>query len=196
MKHRHLLPDEIDLLLDDEEGFGVAPLRTHLEECAQCQSEFARLAVVVDQLEGLPLLAPRPLFGERVMAQVQVFEPWHVALRNSVRSFIPQSSVGRVLVGATGGVAAVTLSAAAVWVGQRADAMVFLGSLGAQRLRDALVSGVTSGATALLGEGMATAIQNGGILAISGTLAAGAVGVGVVALGVKSVATAGRPRRV
>jgi len=26
MNHRHLLPDEIDLLLDDEVGFGVNPL--------------------------------------------------------------------------------------------------------------------------------------------------------------------------
>ena len=27
MNHRHLLPDEIDLLLDDEVGFGVTPLQ-------------------------------------------------------------------------------------------------------------------------------------------------------------------------
>lgn len=194
MNHRHLLPDEIDLLLDDEEGFGVAPLRAHLEQCPTCQGEYDRLAQVVGQLESLPLLGPRPLFAERVMAQVQVFEPWHVAARDSVRRFIPSSNAGRVLVGATGGAAAVALSVTAVWIGQRADALLFLGNLGIQQLRGILVSGVTSAASAVLGDGAATAIQSGGPAVLVGSVAAGAVALGIVAFGVKAVATAGRRR--
>lgn len=192
MNHRHLLPDEIDLLLDDEEGFGVAPLRAHLDGCATCRAEYDRLALVVGHLEALPLLAPRPLFTDRVMSQVQVFEPWHVALRNSVRRFVPQSTTGRVLVGATGGAAAVGLSALTIWVGQRADALVFVGGLGAQRLRESVVGLVSSGASALLGESVAAAIRDGGMVAVTGSVAAGTVALVAVAFGVKTLATAGR----
>ena len=39
MNHRHLLPDEIDLLLDDEVGFGVNPLRSHVRDCADCRAK-------------------------------------------------------------------------------------------------------------------------------------------------------------
>ena len=39
MKHRHLLPNEIDLLVDGEVGFGVAPLRAHVRECAECHAK-------------------------------------------------------------------------------------------------------------------------------------------------------------
>ena len=30
MQHRHLLPNEIDLLVDGDTGFGVQPLREHV----------------------------------------------------------------------------------------------------------------------------------------------------------------------
>ena len=42
MNHRHLLPDEIDLLLDDEVGFGVAPLKAHIRDCADCRAQARR----------------------------------------------------------------------------------------------------------------------------------------------------------
>lgn len=194
MNHRHLLPDEIDLLLDDEEGFGVAPLRAHLDGCASCRAQYDRLASVVVRLESLPLLAPRPLFADRVMAQVQVFEPWHVALRNSVKRFIPRSTAGRVLVGATGGAAAAGLSAVTIWVGQRADALVFVGGLGAQRLRESLVNVVGGAASTVLGEGVAAAIRDGGMVAVAGSVAGAAAALVAVAFGVKALATAGRRR--
>ena len=40
LHHRHLRPDEIDLLLDGEDGFGVAPLRAHVESCSSCQASW------------------------------------------------------------------------------------------------------------------------------------------------------------
>ena len=39
MEHRHLLPEEIDLLLDGEVGFGVQPLRAHVRGCDLCRRE-------------------------------------------------------------------------------------------------------------------------------------------------------------
>ena len=38
--NRHLLPDEIDLLVDGEAGFGGAPLKAHVRGCAECAQLF------------------------------------------------------------------------------------------------------------------------------------------------------------
>jgi hypothetical protein len=51
MQERHLLPNEIDLLLDGEVGFGVSPLRAHVDDCATCRSRLADARVVVEALE-------------------------------------------------------------------------------------------------------------------------------------------------
>lgn len=195
MNHRHLLPDEIDLLLDDEEGFGVAPLKAHLEGCPDCQARYDALNAVVNRLESLPLLVPGPRFSDRVMTQVQVFEPWHVAARDSIARLIPQSNFGRAAVGATGGVMAVTMSLVAVWIGRRADAVLFLTNLVLERTRDGVTSMAVETARALFGAPAASAIQNGGTVAVIGAAGAMALTVGAVAFGVKAVATAGRRRR-
>lgn len=195
VNHRHLLPEEIDLLLDDEEGFGVAPLKAHLEQCPDCQARYEALDAVVHRLENLPLLVPGPRFADRVMTQVQVFEPWHVAVRDSVRGLIPQSSFGKVLVGATGGVMAVTMSLLAVWIGRRADAVLFLTNLVMERTREGVTSLAVETARALFGAPAAAAIQAGGTVAVLGAAGAMALTVGAVAFGIKAVATAGRRRR-
>lgn len=195
MKHRHLLPEEIDLLLDGEEGFGVAPLRNHLDECVDCRAEYQALAGVVGGLESMPLIAPSPVFAERVMSQVQLFEPWHVALRDTVRRWMPHSSVGRVFTGATGGVVAVAMTIVAVWLGQRADAVLFLANLVIQRTREGIAGAAHSVALSLFGDSTAAAIQGGGAVAMLGAAGALAAAVLVVALGVKTLATAGRRRR-
>lgn len=195
MKHRHLLPEEIDLLLDGEEGFGVAPLRNHLEQCPACQADYRALAAVVGGLESLPLVAPSPAFTERVMQQVQVFEPWHVALRDTVSRWMPQSSIGRVFAGATGGVMAVAMTLVAVWLGQRADAVLFLANLVLQRTREGLMSAAHSVALSLFGDSAAAAIQGGGTLALLAATGALVATVLAVAFGVKTLATAGRRRR-
>ena len=195
MNHRHLLPEEIDQLLDDEEGFGVAPLRAHLEQCSQCQEQLSALATVVSRLDSLPHLTPAPRFTDRVMSQVQVFEPWHVAAKNSVSRFMPQSSFGKAFVGATGGVMAVTMSLMAVWLGRRADAVLFLSNLVAERSRNAVASLVVETAQTLFGASAASAVREGGMLVmVGGSVALGAA-VLAVAFGVKAVATAGRRRR-
>lgn len=195
MNHRHLLPEEIDQLLDDEEGFGVAPLRAHVEACAECGGRLTDLSRVVSRLEVLSHLSPAPRFADRVMSQVQIFEPWHASLRDSVRQWIPTSSIGRVLVGATGGVMAVVLTIAAVWVGRRADALLFLGNLVMERTRQGLATAAVDMASALLGAGAATAVQNGGTVAIFGAGALFLATVCGAAFGLKAVATAGRRRR-
>ena len=69
MNHRHLLPNEIDLLVDGEAGFGVAPLRAHILECGECRERLDDARVVVEALEALPHFAPNARLAERVMAR-------------------------------------------------------------------------------------------------------------------------------
>ena len=68
MNHRHLLPDEIDLLLDDDEvGFGVAPLKAHIRDCADCRARVDEARFVVEALEDIPHFAPSHRFADRVL---------------------------------------------------------------------------------------------------------------------------------
>jgi hypothetical protein len=195
VKHRHLLPEELDLLADNEEGFGVAPLRGHIDECDECRSSLARLEAVVARLEMVPHFAPSPLFRDRVMSRVDIFQPTHVAVREWATGWIPRSPIGRLAAGVGGGVAAAGISVAAVWIASRADAVLFVLNLAAQRGRDALVSGASAAASGLLGPEAVGAIQSGGALAVAGAVAATAIAASAVALGVRAVASSGSRRR-
>src|SRR4051812_10035276 len=112
MNHRHLLPDEIDLLLDDEVGFGVAPLKAHIRDCADCRTKVEDARTVVDALEDLPHFAPSHRFSDRVMSQVPVFVPWHVAARDSALQWLPRSRPARLAVAAMATSAASVLTVA------------------------------------------------------------------------------------
>jgi hypothetical protein len=162
MNHRHLLPDEIDQLLDGETGFGVAPLQAHLRDCEQCQAAFEEQREVVEALEHLPRLAPSPEFAGRVMAQVQIYEPWHVAARDSVVSWVrplaPRSQPVRLAVGAAALSLAGLVSLASIWLIAHADATLFFAGL----VRTTFVRGLaTTGASivqALLGRSASQAL--------------------------------------
>jgi len=122
MKHRHLLPNEIDLLVDGEAGFGVAPLRDHIEECADCRERFEDARIVVDALEALPHFAPDSRLADRVMAQVPVFVPAHVAARDSVARWVPQRGPARIAAAAIFTSAAGLLTLTMVWLATQGDA--------------------------------------------------------------------------
>ena len=124
MNHRHLLPDEIDQLLDDEVGFGVNPLRAHLRECADCHAKVEDARLVVDVLEDLPHFAPSHNFASRVMAQVPVFVPWHVSARQTIASFIPRSRSAQIALGALATSVASVLTVAILWISTQTDVLV------------------------------------------------------------------------
>jgi hypothetical protein len=149
MNHRHLLPDEIDQLLDGEAGFGVAPLQAHLRECAQCQAAYEEERQVVEVLEHLPRLAPSPDFASRVMAQVQIYEPWHVAARDAVLGWLkplkPRSQPVRLALGGLGLSIAALVSVASIWLVAHADATLFFFSL----VRTTFVRGLGTTAAAV-----------------------------------------------
>ncbi|MCC6931407.1 MAG: hypothetical protein IT359_20635 [Gemmatimonadaceae bacterium] len=194
MDHRHLLPEEIDLLLDGEEGFGVNPLKAHLAQCAGCRAEFEAQRKVTLALEVLPHIAPTARFAEKVMANVQVFEPWHVSLRDSIRRALPQTQVGRTLVFGTGGVMAVTVTMLTVWLAHRADAVLFLFALVGERAREAVSLGVHDAVVATVGQGAASTVSANGLAGIAVALTALAIAVLGTAYGLKTLATAARRR--
>ena len=194
MNHRHLLPNEIDLLVDGEAGFGVAPLRAHLQECEECTERFDDARFVADALETLPHFAPDSRLAQRVMAQVPVFVPAHVAARDSVTRWMPQSSAARVaaaaLVTAVGG----ALTVALVWLATRGDAVVFLTGLLGDRLRGAVGDAARQLAVALLGPAALAALDAAGPLGVSLLLLGFLLAAGGTLVGIRRLATASARR--
>jgi hypothetical protein len=192
--NRHLLPNEIDLLVDGDVGFGVAPLRAHVRQCAECRERVAEARVIVDALEELPHFAPSSLFAERVMADVHVFEPWHVAARNSVRRFVPRSTPARVAAGALGVAACTVLTLVTVWVGMRIDLLTFFSGAAVQRGREIVASAVEGLVGAAFGPVALSAVQamgTVGLLFATVVLAAAATG---AVFGVRRLAAASSRR--
>ena len=195
MNHRHLLPTEIDLLLDGEEGFGVAPLKAHVRSCGECQARLEEARFVTDSLEELPHFAPTHAFADRVMAQVPVYVPWHVAARDSVRRWIPQSRPARAATIALAASAASVLTAVMVWIATQTDVLVFATGIAGTRLREALVTAGQDALASLFGaQTLALASQMGtaGMAALAGGFFAVAA---AATFGLRSIALASSRRR-
>ena len=182
MNHRHLLPNEIDLLVDGEAGFGVAPLRAHVAECDDCRERVDDARIVVDALEALPHFTPDRRFADRVMAQVPVFVPAHVAARDSVTRWLPQAAGARLAAAVAGTSVAGVLTVAMVWLALRGDAVLFVGGMLGDRLRSSVLSAARDVLVALLGEPAITALQ------ASGPLGAAVMFLGFVVAAVATVA--------
>lgn len=191
MDHRHLTPQEFDLLVDGEEGFGIAPLAAHIEECVTCRTKLEAQQELVGSLEKLPHFTPSPLFAYRVMREVQVFEPWHVAAMNSVQRFIPRSRPARVLAAGVAGAVATTLTLATVWIASRLDAVAFLFTLGVERMRGVGNAAVSSFVSSTLGLGLGSS-PNVTMLVATGFLTT----VAISAFGLRALAAASRRRRM
>ena len=156
--NRHLLPDEFDLLVDEEVGFGVPPLQAHVRDCDQCRTELESARVVMAQIERLPHIAPSPLFAEKVMAQVNVFEPWHVAAANTVRALMPRHRPVRIALGVAALTSCFTLTTMFVWIASRFDSAMLL----AGTVYDSAASAALGMLTAIAGPRTVAALQTGG----------------------------------
>lgn len=194
MEHRHLLPDEIDQLLDGEAGFGVAPLLAHVENCQKCRAELAEARQVVGALERLPHFVPSPLFRERVMAQVQVFEPWHVSALDTARRWLPASRPARFVGLAATSVFALVVSLGAVWMAVRLDAFLFFFDLAGQRVRTAVFDGLGNAIASTFGTAAVDALRTGGVAAAVG-LTGFLVLIVLAAVGLRALVATARRRR-
>jgi len=182
MNHRHLLPDEIDLLLDDEVGFGVAPLKAHVRDCTECRARVDEARFVVDALEDLPHFAPSHTFADRVMVQVPVFVPWHVTARESVLRWLPQSRAARIAVGALAASAASLITLAILWIATQTDVVTVASGAAGDELRGLVYEAGRQVLSTVFGDQMFAIIQR------TGTLGVGAALVGLVAAAAGSIA--------
>jgi len=189
---RHLRPDEIDLLLDTEVGFGVQPLRAHVRECARCEAQLDQAREILFVLEDLPHFTPSVNFANRVMSQVQVFEPWHVAARNSVLRFVPSTRPARMAAGLATAASAGVIVAGGVWAVNRADMGLLLANVGLEEARMAANAAISEVILAAVGQtGLDAWAAGGPMLALS----AGAgfiVAAGAVVVGLRAITTARR----
>ena len=196
MNHSHLLPDEIDLLLDDEVGFGVAPLKAHIRDCADCRTKLEDARTVVDALEDVPHFAPSHTFADRVMAQVPVFVPWHVAARDAVARWLPQSVPARIAMGGLATATATVLSLAILWVATQTDVLTIASGAAGDQLRTLLSAATRALLSTMFGEQMFAVIQRTGALGISAGLAGVAVAAGGSIAGLRALSTVSSRRRV
>jgi hypothetical protein len=170
MNHRHLLPDEIDLLLDDEVGFGVAPLKAHLRDCADCQAQVDEARAIVDALEDLPHFAPSHSFADRVMSQVPVFVPWHVSMRETALHWLPRSKSARVSVGVVATAMAFVFTLAILWVGSQADVVALASGAAGDRIQGLVLSVGRSILATVFGDQMFAIIARAGTIGIAAAL--------------------------
>jgi hypothetical protein len=191
---RHLLPDEIDQLLDGEVGFETAPFKAHIRSCDRCRGELESARLLVRDLEHIPHLAPSAGFSDKVMSQVQIFVPWYVSLGDSVRALVPRSRGWRIA--ATGGLAtaAVVLTALAGLALTRLDGVLFVAEMVWDNLRGGAMSALTGLVAALLGDGAGEAFRASGAIGVAVLFAAVAL-TGFIALGtLRAVAARSRSR--
>ena len=164
---RHLSPDEFDLLVDAdsglETGFGVAPLRAHVRQCPTCRAELEGAVEFAASLELMPHFAPSLGFADRVMTNVQVFEPWHVALADTVRGLVPASTPLRVLAASGALVMGALLTTVTLWVLAHADELAFTTDAAAAGMRGALWNALTDAVATLAG----APTSSGGTLALA-----------------------------
>lgn len=195
MEHRHLLPDEFEDIIDGDVGEDAAALREHLEQCDECKAELAKRHELSTTLEHLAHHGPAPLFSYRVMSQVQVFEPWHVALRDSVRRLVPQTRAARWVAGVTAVLVASFLTVAGVWAALNSESAWLFAEVGVKRVRAGVLGGIKAILETVFGRDALNALEGRGMM---GTLIAASIVLGVIlvaAIGFRVVALASRRRR-
>jgi hypothetical protein len=199
MTHRHLLPDEIDQLLDGEVGFGVAPLVAHVSECEECREALEEARVVVAELEALPRLAPDAVFAERVMSGVHVYVPWHAAAREAalatLRPLAPRSQPVRVLLGASALSVITIMTAGVVWLAGHLDAALFVANVQRTRVLQIVTAAGETLARTLFGPSTATALARGSSAVLFATVVMYALALLAAALVLRTVAVGRRRAR-
>jgi hypothetical protein len=196
MNHRHLLPDEIDLLLDnDEVGFGANPLKAHIRDCAECRVKVDEARFIVESLEDLPHFAPSHSFANRVMAQVPVFVPWHVGLRQTIARYVPRSRSARLALGGLATAVASVLTIAILWVSTQTDVLVVASGAAGDQVRGLVFDAGRAILSTVFGDQMFAIIQSTGRVGILAALLGMAAVTGGSIAGLRALATASSRRR-
>ncbi len=92
------------------------------------------------------------------MAQVNVFEPWHVAAANTARALMPRHRPVRIALGIAALTSCFTLTTMALWIASRFDSAVLLAGM----VYDNAASAALGMLTAVVGARTVAAVQTGG----------------------------------
>ena len=195
MNHRHLLPDEIDLLLDDEVGFGVAPLKAHIRDCAQCKAQVDEARFIVDALEDAPHFAPSHTFTDRILAQVPIFVPWHVTARDTVVRWLPQSRSARVAVAVLATSAASIVTVFILWIATQTDVVAVATGVAGDQVRGFVYDAGRQVLSAVFGEQFFAIIQRTGTFGLAAALLGLVAAAGGSVAGLRALAAASSRRR-
>ena len=195
MNHRHLLPDEIDLLLDDEVGFGVAPLKAHIRDCDHCRAQVDEARFILDSLEDVPHFAPSIKFTDRVMSQVPVFVPWHVTARDTVVRWLPRSRSARFAVAALATSAASIMTVVMLWIATQTDVVALATGVAGDQVRGVIYNAGSQVLTTVFGEQFFAIIQRTGTFGIGAALVGLVAAAGGSAVGLRALAAASSRRR-
>lgn len=195
MNPKHLLPDEIDQILDDELGFGTAPRMAHVAECEDCRRKLEDARVVTGLIEKLPHHAPSHRFSERVMADVPVFVPWYVAARGEITEWIPAAGRSRKVALGAGAAVVVALSVITVALATQAHLLVFAANIATDRVRAVMVAGIGSVLTGLFGEQAFSAVAQHGAVGFAIAGCAMLLSIGAAFASLRALATSASRRR-
>jgi hypothetical protein len=192
--HRHLLPNEIDLLVDEESGFGLQPLREHVRDCADCRARLTEAKELVASLAATPLFSPRVGMADRVMSRVPVFVPWHVAARDTILRWTPTSPTTRALAATVVAIIGSLVTGLTLWIATRGDLLAMFTGLVGESASSAVSDAAGSVVVGLFGPQVIAAVQQVGPLGIA--FAAGGFLLASLAtvLGLRLIATSSRAR--
>lgn len=168
--NRHLLPAEIDLLVDGDGGFGLAELAAHAEQCASCRAKVRDGRLIAQAMEVLPHAKPTLGFADRVMTKVEVYQPWYIAAWDAVERIVPTSTPFRVAAVSLLTVGTVLATGGGIWLATQTNGLSVISAGLLEQSRTATASVVGDALGALLGPSAAGVLRNGSL----GTVALGA----------------------
>jgi hypothetical protein len=192
---RHLLPSEIDLLVDGDGGFGMAGLSAHTAQCAACRSRVADGRILAQAMEALPHAKPSPGFADRVMQRVEVYQPWYVAAWDSAERLVPTSVPLRRAAIALLAVGSLTVTGGGIWLAMQPSGVPVVGASLVTQGQTAAASAVGDALGALLGPSAATLLRNGSVTTVAVGSVALLVAVGAAVAGFGRMAAAARRRQ-
>jgi hypothetical protein len=128
------------------------------------------------------------------MAQVQVFEPWHVSALDTAKRWLPASRPARFIGLAATSVFALVVSLSAVWMAVRLDAFLFFFDLAGQRVRAAVFGSLGDAIASTFGSVAVDALRTGGVAAAVGVTGF-LVFVVLAAVGLRALVATARRRR-
>ncbi len=174
---------------------GLQPLKAHIRDCADCRAQVDEARLVVDALEDLPHFAPSHTFADRVMSQVPVFVPWHVAARDTVARWLPQSRPARLAVAAMATSVASVLTVAILWIATQADVVALASGVAGGGVERVLWNAGRSILTTVFGDQMFAIIQSTGTVGIAAALLGMLAAAAGSAAGLRALAAASSRRR-